>query len=364
MKKRNIYKYLIMFVFSVISIVFVYNDYFLYKTPILKITSIVTKEKDTNREEKFYNQYITGIIQNGKYKGKEFSLENQASTSQIWDETIKENTELFVSINEKANNSLSILNIKRDKYLVILFVIFIDLVLIIAKDKGLKSLISLFVNIIITIISIYIFEHNSQNINMLLLYIFVSIIFIISSLYITNGKSKKTLASIISSIISLFVSFSFSFLIIKLYGKNLFIWNIEYIEAVYDYENFFYVNILLCGLGAIMDIAITEASSLSELIEKNKKISHESLIKSGWEISKDVVGTMSNVMLYTIYTPIVPTLLIVLKNSMSLATALRVYGNIDFIVVLCSCISIVLAIPISLYTSIFVLSPSKKEVKA
>jgi len=349
-----------MIILSLIVILFVYNDYFLYKTPIVKINSIVNEEIIGSE---YYNQKIVGTIKNGKYKGKEVTLTNTSSISGVYDEQLHKHSELFVELSKNGDKVVGITSIKRDKYIVLLLMLFIDLIILVSSKTGLKTLLSLLVNIIITSLAIIFFSHNYTKINMLYLYFFVSIIFIIFSLYITNGKSKKTLAAIISSIVSLFVSFTLSFILIKLFGKNISIWTIDYIEAVYDYENFFYVCILLSGLGAIMDISITLSSSLNELIEKDNNIKVTSLIASGKEISKDIVGTVINVMLFTCYTPIIPMVFLAIKNNMVLANALTYYGEIELIIVLCSCISIVLAIPISLYISIFILKHNLKEAK-
>ena len=62
-------KLIILLIFSIISIVFVYNNQFLYKTPILKVTEVKNEEKDSSMfKETYYNQVIKGIIENGKYK--------------------------------------------------------------------------------------------------------------------------------------------------------------------------------------------------------------------------------------------------------------------------------------------------------
>lgn len=355
-------KIIIITIISIISILFVYNDYFLYKNPILKITSIKEESKENKiSKEVYYNQTITGIIKNGKYKGNKVTTKNTRTTSGVYDEQIKKNTELFVQLSKDGKEILSIKEIKRDKYIVILSLIFIDLIILIDRKKGKKTLLSLLINILISAISILTFQKYYKSLNLLTLYFLISILFIVTSLYITNGKSKKTLSAIISSIVSLFISFGFSFLIIKLYGKDITIWTIEYIEVVKDYENYFYVSILLSGLGAIMDIAITLSSSLNELIDKDPKISKKNLIKSGREISKDIIGTMTNVMLYTCYTPIVPMVFLAIKNNMPLLTALNYYGEIELITVLTSCISIVLSIPISLYIATYILK--SKEVR-
>ena len=363
MNKKLKIEIIVLILFSLISIIFVYNDYFLYKTPILKVIEVKNGAKDLSGfKETYYNQEIKGIIRNGKYKGKVMTITNVVSKTGVYGEIVKKGDELLIEIS-KSGEANELVGIKRDKYLVILLVLFIDSIILVAGKKGVKTLISFGINVLISALAIFIFQKEFTTLNLLLLYILTSVLFIILSLFITNGKSRKTLSAIISSVVSLFVSFGLAFLLIKIYGKEVSIWSMEYIEAVYDYENFFYVTILLCGLGAIMDISITIASSLNELIDKNPNIEKSALIKSGKEISKDIVGTMINVMLYTCYTPIVPMVFLAIKNNMKLFDALTFYGEVDLIAVFTSSISIVLAIPISLFVAIHILHSPKKEVK-
>ncbi len=360
MNKKIVIKYLIMFIISISIIVFVYNDYFLYDKSILHIDKIEESYVvDETTKEKYITQNITGTIKNGEYKGKKAKLINYTTTSGVFDEQIHKNSELFIDINGNLDNITNLNEVKRDKYLALLLVLFIDLIIIVAKKKSFKLLLSLFINIIVSYLSIIYFSKHT-NTNMLLLYMIVSIIFITSSLFIANGKSKKTLAAILSSIASLFISFFLVYLVIKLYKHPISYWTLDYIEAVHDYKNFFYVTVLLSGLGAIMDISITIASSLSELIEKDPKIKLKALRKSGEEICKDIIGTMSNVMLYTCFTSIIPMTFLIIKNGITLGNAIVRYGEIELIVVLTSCISIVLAIPISLFISLKVLRGNKK----
>lgn len=363
MKNKNfIVLSIILFVLSVISIVFVYNDHFLYKRPILKISSIKEEaEISETSKEKYYTQTIYGTIKNGKYKGNKIKLVNHTTTSGVYDEQIHKNSELFVELTNNGKEAIGFSQVKRDKYLAVLLVIFIDLILLVAGTKGVKTLVSLAINIFISIVAIFTFQEHYKSINMLLLYFGISIMFIVTSLFITNGKDKKTLAAITSATASMFVSFFLAFIIIKIYGKPVPYWTLEYIEAVHQYENFFYVTILLSGLGAIMDISITISSSLNELIVKDPMIKLKNLIKSGKEICKDIVGTMTNVMLFTCFTSIIPMTLLMMKNNVVLGEAISRYGQIELIVVLTSCIAIVLAIPISLFISTFILKPRNNK---
>ena len=359
MKKK--YKYLIAIIISLLFILFIYNDHFLYKRSILKVDKIVEKVEDNeSTKEKHITQTIYGTIKNGKDKGRKIKVINHTSTSGVYDEQVHNNSELFVEV-KSGDTAIGITGVKRDKYIAVLLVIFFNSIIFVAGQKGFKTLLSLLVNIVISFLAIFMFQKHAGTWNMLLLYLFVSALFVTISLYITNGKSKKTISSVLSSIASFIVSFSLAFLIIKLYKKPVPYWTLEYIEAVHDYENFFYVTILLSGLGAIMDIAITISSSLSELIEKNPKITKHNLVKSGREICKDIIGTMNNVMLFTCFTSVIPMTFLLMKNGIVLGDALKMYSQVELIVVLTSCISIVLAIPISLYISTFFLHSYKKK---
>lgn len=360
--KKFFIKIFVLLFISVFSILFVYNDYFLYKRPILKVDKIVESVDDSETtNEKSITQEIYGTIKNGEYKDKKIKVINHTSTSGVYDEQIHNHSEIFVEINKDSNIAIGLNEVKRDKYIVILLVIFIDSIVIVSGKKGLKTLLSLLINVIVSLVSVFYFQKHVRTTNMFLLYSIVATIFIVTSLYIANGKHKKTLAAIVSSAVSLFVSFSLAFLIIKLYKNPIPYWTLEYIEAVHDYENFFYVTILLSGLGAIMDIAITISSSLSELISKDPSIKYKALKSSGNEISKDIIGTMINVMLFTCYTSIIPMCFLMMKNNIIIGEAIKRYGQVELIVVLTSCISIALAIPISLYTSMAILKPRKKR---
>ena len=118
MKKYFSVKNIVMFIVSIVILLFVYNDHFLYQVPIMKIDKINTKLiSGSDYEEKNYSQEISGTIKNGKYKGKQVTIKNVTSTSGVYDEQIKGNSEIFLST--KDGNNFSFDGIKRDKYIAI-----------------------------------------------------------------------------------------------------------------------------------------------------------------------------------------------------------------------------------------------------
>ena len=138
---KNIIYLIILLIVSLAIIIFTYNNHFLYNDTIVRIES-VKDEKSINEESKevYYNQKLKGVILNGEDYLKSIELNNYATSSGVLDDYISVGDEVFI---EHSDDGVNITNIKRDKYVVILLVLFIDLMLIIGRLKGLKTIISL-----------------------------------------------------------------------------------------------------------------------------------------------------------------------------------------------------------------------------
>ena len=128
--------FIVISIISIISLIFVYNDDFLYSNQIIKITKIDTVSKETSQnslglEEKYYTRKITGIITNGKQKGKEKTISYDESYSSVVTDKYK--------VNDKIILDASGIELKRDFYLTLMIVIFLNLLYIVGSYKGLLS---------------------------------------------------------------------------------------------------------------------------------------------------------------------------------------------------------------------------------
>lgn len=352
---KQYYKYLIVLLIFIISIIFMNHNQSLYKDYILKVNNITINNTESqyndNLKETYYFETITGTILNGKYKNQELSFENIRSYSGVYDTEYSKKDELFVSINEEGNIT-EVINLRRDKYLVPLFVLTILLLITIGGLKGLFTFISLLINIgIIT----YITYLRDQNMSILLLFILGSILMIGISLFLTSGKNKKTLVAIISTIISLTITFVLSLLIIKIFNYDIPYWYMDYVDILYDYKEVFLVSVLISGLGAIMDIAISITSTLNELIANNQRISTKALSRSATNLSNDIMGTMVNVLLFTSISGCIPMLIYVMRNNISITNAINMYAKIELIRFMTGTLGILITIPITTYIAIYLL---------
>ena len=355
--KKFIIFYSILILLSIIAIIFTFNNHNLYKESIAKITSIEEEYISTDTitygyHEDIYNQTIKAKIMNGEDKGLEITISNEYHKGEAYDQKYKKNDEVFVSLNKRDGiiKNAHIEGYKRDKYIVILIIAFSLTIILIGKLKGFSSLISVVLNIFLFNIIVII---NAKGLSLAILSFIGAIIFSTICLSLVSGFNKKTLSAIISSIIGVTITMLITLIVINIseYSGIRF----EQMELLTrPYEEIFIAELILGGLGAIMDISISMASSLNELIEKDNNISIKSLIKSGFSIGKDIMSTMINVLFFTYVCSVIPNLTIYFRNGVELSTLIDQYMSLEITRALVGAIGITLTIPISIYTTLLI----------
>lgn len=344
------------------AMVFTYNNYFLYKEDVVKITAVKNEEvyekEGLNGEvEKYYNQEITAIIKSGEYKGKSITLNNTCSYSGVKDEGYKKGNYLFVSLSGSEDKlSANILSVKRDMYVMVLICVFILGIVIFAGKKGALSIISIIMNIIIFTYALNEYVNGKDILKLCNLMI---ILFTMISLILASGINKQTVCAIISTLISV----ALIFIIYKITKENFEqpeYMMMEYITNPEHLDHIFMAGVLIGGLGAIMDVAISISVAVNELINKDKNISVKNLISSVKEIGYDIMGTMINVLFFTYMCGTIPMLILKIKNGYKFLSIIKFQIPFEIIRFLVGAIGIVVTIPISGFIAITILKKRRR----
>lgn len=344
------------------AMVFTYNNYFLYKEDVVKITAVKNEEvyekEGLNGEvEKYYNQEITAIIKSGEYKGKSITLNNTCSYSWVKDEGYKKGNYLFVSLSGSEDKlSANILSVKRDMYVMVLICVFILGIVIFAGKKGVLSIISIIMNIIIFTYALNEYVNGKDILKLCNLMI---ILFTMISLILASGINKQTVCAIISTLISV----ALIFIIYKITKENFEqpeYMMMEYITNPEHLDHIFMAGVLIGGLGAIMDVAISISVAVNELINKDKNISVKNLISSVKEIGYDIMGTMINVLFFTYMCGTIPMLILKIKNGYKFLSIIKFQIPFEIIRFLVGAIGIVVTIPISGFIAITILKKRRQ----
>lgn len=344
------------------AMVFTYNNYFLYKEDVVKITAVKNEEvyekEGLNGEvEKYYNQEITAIIKSGEYKGKSITLNNTCSYSGVKDEGYKKGNYLFVSLSGSEDKlSANILSVKRDMYVMVLICVFILGIVIFAGKKGVLSIISIIMNIIIFTYALNEYVNGKDILKLCNLMI---ILFTMISLILASGINKQTVCAIISTLISV----ALIFIIYKITKENFEqpeYMMMEYITNPEHLDHIFMAGVLIGGLGAIMDVAISISVAVNELINKDKNIYVKNLISSVKEIGYDIMGTMINVLFFTYMCGTIPMLILKIKNGYKFLSIIKFQIPFEIIRFLVGAIGIVVTIPISGFIAITILKKRRQ----
>lgn len=198
------------------------------------------------------------------------------------------------------DNTYHFVSFDFSKQLIILIVIFIILVLLIARLKGLNTIILLFL-IGYALLKAYIPSilsgHNIYVSTMLL-----GIYSVVIGMIIINGLNKKTYAAILGNITGLILAGVLAnacnniFNITGLSSEESMML-IRASENKFDLKGITWAGILIGALGAIMDTALSIASSIREISKTTKEQNFMVLFKSGMEVEKDAISTMISTLL-------------------------------------------------------------------
>ncbi|HLR72101.1 MAG TPA: YibE/F family protein [Pseudogracilibacillus sp.] len=365
--RKQIIFYTILTICFIGSIVFVYHNYALYERSIAKVvhTSLeeVTDVSDTyQNEDQLFTQSMIAEVKNGKEKGQLIHLTNEYSSSGAYDQPYEVGNDIFAAFDQDKEESThltgEIIDVKRDKYIVIVAWVFILTLLIVGKKQGLFASISLAVNIIILSYALDIYVNTS--IHLLWICAVTVVLFTVISLLLVNGLNEKTYAAIIATILGTFLALLITYLAMWVTSEN----GLHYEEMQFltrPYHLVFLAGLFIGSLGAVMDVAISISSAMFELYNKNNDISEKALKASGIDIGKDIMGTMTNILFFAYISGSIPMLILYLKNYSPLGFTLSINLSLELARALAGGIGIVITIPIALYTSIFFIQRKRES---
>lgn len=334
------------------SVVFVKNNHFLYKHAIVEINQVTLNEREEimdlpDIKDTLFHQTLVGTLKNGSQKGETVVLNNTYSSSRAFDHQYQLGDEVFITIDNDLKQPYEgrIDYPKRDSTLLLVVWLFIITVILIGKKSGLYSLLSLTLNIFV---GLFILSAVPKKTSLLLLISGLVLFFTVTSLLLISGKNKKTYSAILATLLGTFAAFVIAFFVMAATSQK----GLRYEEMAFATRNpqsVFLASLLIGSLGAAMDIAITITSSIYELYDKNNHIRKSDLKKSGVEIGRDIMGSMTNVIFFAYVSGSIPMLLLYLKNGSSIGFTFSMNLSLELARAAVGGIAIVLTIPISVY---------------
>jgi len=312
-----------------------------------------------------YQQLRVRIIE-GPYKNQDYEVTN--NISRLYNTIVKKDSKVIVAMYyvDGELNDMSISSFKRNHILGIMVVLFLAVVLLVGGFKGLKAIISLVFTIICIIFLML--PMMLRGVNPIFAAILISILSTAVTLTVVSGINKKGLASVVGTVLGVMIAGVLAYVFGNL--TNLSGINSEYAENILyisestglQIRGILFAGILISALGAVMDVAMSISSSVFEIYSINKELKVKDLFKSGMNIGRDIIGTMTNTLILAFAGGSLGTLILIYSSNMNpnFLWNLDVLG-IEIIQGLAGTIGIVLTVPITAIISAY-LCKSKRIV--
>lgn len=188
------------------------------------------------------------------------------------------------------------------------------------------------------------------------------------TLLLLNGQSHKTAAATLSTMAGMF----FSLVLFMIMSSLLHINGSSTSEAEgliliqqstgLQIKDVLFAGVLISSLGAIMDVGMSIVSSLYEVYYHNPHLTEKDLFKSGIEIGKDMIGTMTNTLILAFTGSAFVTLLVFISYQVQFNQLLSSnYLTIEIAQGICGTFGIVLTVPAASAITAFFLT--RKNMK-
>lgn len=321
-----------------------------------QVTEILSDNLQENGERVGY-QYLTVEILSGDQKRK--ILEATSSEGNLFGAVCEAGDHVIVSLSVSGDTT-TVSVFSQDRILTVFaFVgIFLLLICVIGGKNGVKAVVGL----IFTFVSIlYLFMPMIyRGMSPFFSAVIVVVVTTIVTMYLIGGISLKTIASIAGTTIGVLIAGISAWL----FGicADIDGYNVSNIETlVYVGQNtkiqiggLLFAGILIASLGAVMDVAMSVSSAICEINEKSPGLSRKELFKSGMNVGRDMMGTMSNTLILAFVGGSLSTLVIDYAYNLPFMQLINSYNiGIEIMQGVAGSIGVILTVPaVAFITSI------------
>ncbi|MFH0702503.1 MAG: YibE/F family protein [bacterium] len=318
-----------------------------------KVIKIISETQNKELQESFGGNQVTQLLEvkilSGEYKGKIVKIENQLTSNPAYDIKIKPGNRVILDIEKnKDHPDIYISDVERAPALMIITGLFFVLVLVIGGIRGLRSLISLGITTFLVFFVLFpAILNNYPIIPVTMLIVLVSTVF---TMFIVGGINVKSLSASIGTITSIAIAGLIAALVIKIAPltgfydqESIMLWSSR---PDLNYTGLLTSAMIIGALGAVMDVGMSIASSITEVKNTDKSLTFMQLTKSGLNVGKDIMGTMSNTLILAYVGGVLPLLLLAVDVPMVKFINLNSIAT-EITAAIAGSIGIVLCIPIT-----------------
>lgn len=321
-------------------------------------------------------QELTAELISGDYKGQRFSLTN--NLSYLYGTVLKEGDTITVafSLTDGKVENVVLQDYDRTVPLAVIVLLFLLVTILVGGKVGAKSLLGLGLTILcVFVILIPLLLDGWPTLpTVLALCAFVTVI----TFVVLGGVNRKTICAILGTIMGVALAMAFGKFacwLLRIDGYKMYV-AVPTVEPLLQLRqtqdpahalrlaDLLVGGILLAALGAVNDVAMSISSAMNELIAVNPSLTRRQLFKSGMNIGRDMVGTMTNTLILALvggsfamiiyYTSMEPSWVQLMSTT---------FLSVEMVQALASSIGVILAVPFSVVIGMLLFGMRPKKAK-
>ncbi len=248
------------------------------------------------------SQELNVIIKSGRYKGEPMTAYNYFGP--YYGVPVEMNDGVTVTIKTHTDGSTyaSVYEFNRIPILAGFLLLFFLVVVLVGRLTGLKSMVGLLLTFVcMFVILIPLLLKGAPTI---LTTFTVCAYIALASFTILGGIHRKTISAFLGTLSGMVFAMVFALVVqrlAKIDGLRLEdsepLLQLKYVGAAIRVRGLLVAGIIISALGAVMDVAMSISSSLEEVYAANPSLTRKMLFRSGMNIGRDMVGTMTNTLI-------------------------------------------------------------------
>ena len=323
---------------------------------VAKITDIYTQSLDgmENTVIEFEAESTSG-----EYRGETLHVQQFINEMTIdKPKPVEEGDKILISDsnltgNQQTGSEWYFLTQNRIPGMLMLCGLFLVLLIVIGRMKGVTTIVALgFTGA--ALFTVYI-PAILSGVNVYMITVIITVFIIFASLSLLNGINKKTLCAIVGNMGGILVSGILALIVnrsLKITGlvDEGFVYLMADDSAMFNLRAIVWSCIIIGSLGAIMDVSMSIASAMHELAYEMKERSFSRMVKSGMNIGRDAIGTMTITLVLAYVGSSIASVLLFMLNSRNM----MILMNFEMIVVeiiqaVIGSLGILMAVPITVF---------------
>lgn len=347
------------------------NPYYTIEYELVKVTQVLydntTRDEDSEGVLRG-SQSLNVQVLTGRFKGDIMPVNNYVGP--MHEKIAKVGTVLTVTITADSREDgyqISIVNYDFRWLAAGLVAVFIAAVAAIGRKQGLMSLIGLVYSlaaIVFFLIPMWLKGYKAVPLTL------VTCAFItVFSLTLLGGVCKKAVCAMLGTLLCVGFSAGLALAaggIARVSGLTMdeaewLLDESQMLPVTLNIRGLFVSGIIISALGAVMDVAMSISSSITELSSVNPELTRGRLFASGLNIGRDMIGTMTNTLILAFAGASLNLMIIMFAAGMQPYQLLNNDDTImELIRAIAGSVGLVLAVPVTAAAASFALKPKKQ----